>query len=102
MRRFPRPFPPDNDTAPKNDLGIPEAGHKQAQALRSAVAAGGVWSWRCRAAPAAPVVTPDPFAWTIRARWSIAGIPVPVIDHAARIDHDNFRFVEPVSESRGE
>ncbi len=25
MRRFPRPFSPDNDTAPKNDLGIPEA-----------------------------------------------------------------------------
>jgi hypothetical protein len=27
-RRFPRPFAPDNDTAPKNDRGIPEAGHK--------------------------------------------------------------------------
>jgi len=30
MRRFPRPFPLDNDTAPKNGLGIPEAGHKRA------------------------------------------------------------------------
>ena len=30
MRRFPRPFPLDNDTAPKNDPGIPEAGHKRA------------------------------------------------------------------------
>ena len=29
MRRFPRPFPLDNDTAPKNDLGIPEAGHNR-------------------------------------------------------------------------
>jgi hypothetical protein len=28
MRRFPRPFPLDNDTAPKNGPGIPEAGHK--------------------------------------------------------------------------
>jgi len=34
MRRFPRPFPLDNDTAPKNGVGIPEAGHKRARRAR--------------------------------------------------------------------
>ena len=33
MRRLPRPCRPDNDKVPKNDLGIPEAGHKPAEPL---------------------------------------------------------------------
>jgi predicted RNase H-like HicB family nuclease len=41
MRRFPRPFSPDNDTAPKNDLGIPEAGHKRLEIWRRLGYGGG-------------------------------------------------------------
>jgi hypothetical protein len=42
-----------------------------------------------------PRATPVPFAWWIRASWLIAGIPVPVISHQARIHHDTRRGPPP-------
>jgi hypothetical protein len=46
MRRFPRSFGLDNDTATKNGLGIPEAGHNGLGSLGRQVegcAGPGVW-----------------------------------------------------------
>src|SRR5690349_16821148 len=40
MRRFPRPIPPDNDSAPKNARAIPEPGHKRRAGRRGAGVGG--------------------------------------------------------------
>src|SRR5580700_11043326 len=53
----------------------------------------------CRAARTAPAVHPAPKSWRIRLTWSIWAAIVARIDHVSQSFHDNFRFVELVSES---